>query len=73
MLFSSTKRWDICKRLWICYGYGQKSFARNMVKNIRKSRKYNQKLLDPAKKFATDAIELLQKERFKKQQKQLVI
>ena len=55
-------------------GYGFLSFAKNIGKNI--SSKYSQKLLDSAKKSATDAIEtekLLQKEQFKKQQKQLQI
>ena len=35
--------------------------------------KYSQKLLDMAKKSTTDAIKLLQKEQFKKQQKQKAI
>ena len=35
--------------------------------------KYGQKRFDSAKKSTTDAIKLLQKEQFKKQQKQLVI
>ena len=37
------------------------------------SNKYAQKLFDSAKKSTTDAIKLLQKEQFKKQQKQPVI
>ena len=59
-------------------GYGFLSFAKNMGKtigkNIRKnlSGKYSQRLLDPAKQSATDAFKTLQKEQFKKQQKQLV-
>ena len=59
-------------------GYGFLSFARNIgtpaakfAKNM--SDKYSQKLVDTAKKFATDAIKLLQKEQFKKQLKQLDI
>ena len=52
-------------------GYGFLSFAKNMGKNL--SNKYGQKLLDSAKKSTTDAIKLLQKEQFKKQQKQQVI
>ena len=51
--------------------YGFLSFAKNMGKNL--SNKYGQKLLDSAKKSTTDAIKLLQKEQFKKQQKQQVI
>ena len=42
-----------------------------MGKNL--CNKYGQKLLDSAKKSKTDAIKLLQKQQFKKQQKQLVI
>ena len=37
------------------------------------SNKYGQKLLDSAKKSTTDAIKTASKEKFKKQQKQLVI
>ena len=43
------------------------SFAKNMGKHL--SNKYSQKFLDTAKKSTTDAIKLLQKEQFKKQQK----
>ena len=57
-------------------GYGFSSVARNIDKNI--SNKYTQKLVDStiksgAAKAATDAIKLLQKKQFKKQQKQLEI
>ena len=52
-------------------GYGFISFAENMGKNL--SNKYSQKLLDKAKKYTTDAIKLLQKEQFKKQQEQQMI
>ena len=57
-------------------GYGFLSFAKNMGKNVGKhisnnlSSKYSQKVLDRAKQSATDA---LQKEQFRKQQRQLVI
>ena len=37
------------------------------------SNKYSQKLLNNAKKSRADAIKMLEKEQFKKQQKQLVI
>ena len=37
------------------------------------SSKYSQKTLDHAKQFATDALKIFSKERFKKQQKQLAI
>ena len=37
------------------------------------SGKYRQKLLDQSKQSPTDAIKLLQKDQFKKQQKELVI
>ena len=47
-------------------GYGFMSFARSM------SNKYGKKLVDTAKKSATDAIKLLLKEQYKKLQKQLV-
>ena len=52
-------------------GYGFLSFAKNMGKNL--SNRYGQKLLDSAKKSTIDTIKLLQKDQFKKQQKQLVI
>ena len=52
-------------------GYGFSSFAKNVGKNF--SNKYSQKLFDGSKKSTADAIKLLQKEQFKKQQKQLVI
>ena len=52
-------------------GYGFLSCAKNMGKTLNS--KYGQKLLDSAKESTTDAMKLLQKERFKKQQKQLVI
>ena len=48
-------------------GYGFLSFAKNMGKNIGKnisknlSGKYSQKLLDHAKRSATDALKLLLK------------
>ena len=60
-------------------GFEFLSFARNMgkdvPKNISKNLKsnYSQKLLDHAKKSATDVIKLLTKVRFKKQGKQLMI
>ena len=53
-------------------GHGFLSFAKNIGKNL--SNKYSQKLLDSAKTSTKDAIKrMLQKERFKKQQKPLVI
>ena len=51
-------------------GYGFLSFAKNMGKSL--GNKYGQKRLDSAKKSTTDAIKKLEKEQFKKQQKQLV-
>ena len=45
-------------------GFRFLSFAKNIGKNI--SNKYGQKLVDSAKKSATDTIKLLQKEQFKK-------
>ena len=50
-------------------GYGFLSFA----KNIGLSNKYGQKFPHSAKKSIADAIKLLQKEQFKKLQKELVI
>ena len=50
-------------------GYGFLSFA----KIIGLSNKYGQKLPHNAKKSTADAIKLLQKEQFKKLQKELVI
>ena len=52
-------------------GYGVLSFAKNMDKNL--SNKYGQKLLDSAKSLPHMHKKLLQREQFKKQQKQLVI
>ena len=52
-------------------GYGFLSFAKKMGTNL--SNKYSEKLLGIAKKLTTDTIKLLQKEQFKKQQKELVI
>ena len=52
-------------------GYGFLSFAKNVGKNV--SNKYSQKLLDSAKKYATDAIKTASKRETRKQQKQLVI
>ena len=60
-------------------GFGFLSFAKNIGKKIGKniskslSSKYSQELLDHAKQSPTDALKLLQKVSFKKQQKQLVI
>ena len=48
-------------------GYGFLSFARNL-KN-----KYGQKLIDSAKKSATDAFKIASKKSFKEQLKQLEI
>ena len=49
--------------------------GKNMGKNISKnlSGKHSQKLFHLAKKSTADALKLLLKEKFKKQQKQLVI
>ena len=52
-------------------GYGFLSFAKNVGKNL--SNKYSQKLLDSAKKYATDATKTASKRETRKQQKQLVI
>ena len=60
-------------------GYGFFSFAKNMDKNLGKSRsktlsgKYIQNLLDRTIQSATGALKLVLKEQFKKEQKQLVI
>ena len=71
---------SIQPRDWIFVkSYGFLSFAKNMGKNIGKNMhknlrgKYGQKLLDHAKKSATDALKTSSKRIFKKQQKQLVI
>ena len=45
-------------------GYGILSFAKNSGKNI--SSKYSQKLVDSAKKFATDAIKTASKRAIQK-------
>ena len=53
-------------------GYGFLSFVKNMRKKIGKSssEKYNQNLLDHARKITTDEIKTASKEKqFKKQQK----
>ena len=51
------------------------SFAKNTGKNTIKNLigKYCQNLFDGAEKYNTDAFKLLQKEQFKRHQKQLVI
>ena len=51
----STKRSNICERLWI--------FLKNMGENIGKivSKKYSLKLLDHAKQSATDALQTASK------------
>ena len=60
-------------------GYGFLPFAKNMgkkfSKNISKnlSGKYSQELHDHAKQSPADALKVLQKEEFKKEQKQMVI
>ena len=68
---------NMCKRIYV-KGYGFLSFAKNIGTHAIKvaksmSNKYNQKLFDGAKKSITDAIKMLQKEQFKKLQRQLVI
>ena len=45
-------------------GYGFLSFAKNMGKNL--SNKYNQKIIDTAKKSTTDAIKTASKRAIKK-------
>ena len=52
-------------------GYGFLSFVKNIGRNL--SNKYDQKLVDTAKKSATDAFKIASKEPFKKQLKQLGI
>ena len=58
-----TKWYNIYDRIFV--------FAKNMGKSL--SSKYGQKHPDSAKKSRTDVIKLLQKDQFKKKQKQLVI
>ena len=66
MLFSSTKRLNICKRLWAMF------FARDMVENVGKniiknvSSKYSQNFLDHAKQSATDALKITSKRAIQK-------
>ena len=54
------------------------SFVKNMIKNISKSitknlsNKYSQRIIDNAKKSTTDAVRLLQKGKFIKEQKKLL-
>ena len=52
-------------------GYGFLSFAKNIGKKI--GSKYSQKLVDSAKKSATDTIKTASKRAIQKQQKQLEI
>ena len=65
--------------LIIVKGYGFLSFAKNIGRNIGKSKsknlsgKYSQKTLNHAKKFARDELKTSSKKYFKKRQKQLVI
>ena len=78
MIFSSTKRYNICKRLWII------SFCSNMGKIIGKNisnslnSKYTPKLLDHVKQSAADAFKtspkrVIQKTAEKKLKKHLYI
>ena len=57
----------MCERIYV-KGYGFLSFAKNMGKSL--SNKYDQELLDSAKKSTTDAVKTVS---FKKRQNQLVI
>ena len=52
--------------------YGFLTFAKNIGKDVSEnlSRKYSQKLLNHAKQSAIMHLKLIQKEQFKKQQKQ---
>ena len=52
-----------------------KNIERNIGKNINKnfSSQYSQKLLDHAKKYATDALKIVSKGDIKKHQKQVMI
>ena len=52
-------------------GYGFLSFSKNMGTHV--SNKYSEECLNSNKKSSTHAIKLLQREQFKKLQKQLVI
>ena len=63
MVFSSTKRSIICKRLWIFVKVYAKNISRNIGKKISQnlSRKYSQKRLDHANKFATEALKTTSK------------
>ena len=69
MLFSSTKRLNICKRVM---GYGFLSFAKNMARNIGKNiiknvrSKYSQKSINQPKQSARDALETASKRSIQK-------
>ena len=59
-------------------GYGFLSFAKSMGTHATKfsknlNKRYGQKLVDTAKKSATDALKILVKEQFKNQLKQVGI
>ena len=75
-LFSSTKRSNICKMLWIFLSV-TRNIGKNVGKNISKtlSSKHSQKFLDHHKQSATlkTASKMAEEQTKKKQQKQLVI
>ena len=56
---------------FISYAKNMSTYAIKIAENL--SNKYSQKSLDTAKISTIDEIKLLQREQFKKQQKQLVI
>ena len=74
MLYSVTSRDRIFLKVYVFL-----SFAKNMSKSIGKNKskhlsgKYRQKPLDHTKESATDALTTTSKNKFKKQQRQLVI
>ena len=72
-LFTSTKRLNICKMLWI-FVFCQNT-SRNIDQNVSKylSSEESQELLQYVKQSATDAIKTDSKRAIQKQQKQLVI
>ena len=56
---------------FLCLAKNMGTHATKVAKHL--SNKYSQKRLDNAKKSTTDAIKLIQREEFKKQQSELVI
>ena len=66
MLFSSTKKSNICKRLWFSFFaiYICKNISKSIKKNV--SKKFSQKRIDDAKHFTINAVKATSKRAIQK-------